>query len=63
MLDIPVIGRGCEDAASMVEWMRGRTAASAFARQHYADTADDHVGRCRLLAERASGPCSSRSPT
>jgi alkanesulfonate monooxygenase SsuD/methylene tetrahydromethanopterin reductase-like flavin-dependent oxidoreductase (luciferase family)/predicted kinase len=52
VLDIPVIGRDREDAASIVERMRGRTTAAAFARQHHAGTAEDHIGRYRLLAER-----------
>ena len=52
MLDIPVIGRDREHAASIVEQLRGRVSAAAFARQHHAGTADDHIGRYRLLAER-----------
>jgi alkanesulfonate monooxygenase SsuD/methylene tetrahydromethanopterin reductase-like flavin-dependent oxidoreductase (luciferase family) len=52
VLDIPVIGRDREDAASIVEKLRGRTTAAAFARSHHAGTADDHIGRYRLLADR-----------
>jgi alkanesulfonate monooxygenase SsuD/methylene tetrahydromethanopterin reductase-like flavin-dependent oxidoreductase (luciferase family)/predicted kinase len=52
VLDIPVIGRDREDAASIVENLRGRTAAAAFARRHHAGTADEHIGRYRLLADR-----------
>ena len=52
VLDIPVIGRDREDAASIVEKLRGRTAAAAFARQHHAGPADEHIGRYRLLADR-----------
>ena len=52
VLDIPVIGRDREHAASIVEQLRGRVSATAFARQHHAGTADDHIGRYRLLAER-----------
>jgi alkanesulfonate monooxygenase SsuD/methylene tetrahydromethanopterin reductase-like flavin-dependent oxidoreductase (luciferase family) len=52
VLDIPVIGRDREHAASIVEKLRGRTTAAVFARRHHAGTADDHVGRYRLLAER-----------
>ena len=52
VLDIPVIGRDREDAASIVERLRGRTTAAAFARSHHAGTADDHIGRYRLLADR-----------
>jgi alkanesulfonate monooxygenase SsuD/methylene tetrahydromethanopterin reductase-like flavin-dependent oxidoreductase (luciferase family) len=52
VLDIPVIGRDREDAASIVEKLRGRTTAAAFARSHHAGTTDDHIGRYRLLADR-----------
>jgi alkanesulfonate monooxygenase SsuD/methylene tetrahydromethanopterin reductase-like flavin-dependent oxidoreductase (luciferase family)/predicted kinase len=52
VLDVPVIGRDREDAASIVEKLRGRTTAAAFARRHHAGTADDHIGRYRLLADR-----------
>jgi alkanesulfonate monooxygenase SsuD/methylene tetrahydromethanopterin reductase-like flavin-dependent oxidoreductase (luciferase family)/predicted kinase len=52
VLDVPVIGRDREDAGSIVERLRGRTSAAAFAGRHHAGTADDHIGRYRLLAER-----------
>jgi alkanesulfonate monooxygenase SsuD/methylene tetrahydromethanopterin reductase-like flavin-dependent oxidoreductase (luciferase family) len=52
VLDVPVIGRDREDVASIVEKLRGRTTAAAFARSHHAGTADDHIGRYRLLADR-----------
>ena len=52
VLDIPVIGRDREHAGSIVEKLRGRTTAAAFAQRHHACTADDHIGRYRLLAER-----------
>src|SRR5215475_5638841 len=52
VLDIPVIGRDREHAGSIVEKLRGRATAAAFARSHHAGTADDHIGRYRLLAER-----------
>jgi alkanesulfonate monooxygenase SsuD/methylene tetrahydromethanopterin reductase-like flavin-dependent oxidoreductase (luciferase family)/predicted kinase len=52
VLDVPVIGRDREQAASIVERLRGRATAAAYARQHHAGTADDHIGRYRLLAER-----------
>jgi len=52
VLDVPVIGRDREHAAALVEAMRGRVSATAFARQHHAGVASDHVGRYRLLAER-----------
>jgi alkanesulfonate monooxygenase SsuD/methylene tetrahydromethanopterin reductase-like flavin-dependent oxidoreductase (luciferase family)/predicted kinase len=52
VLDIPVIGRDREDAAAIVEKLRGRTTAAAFSRRHHAGTADEHIGRYRLLADR-----------
>jgi len=52
VLDVPVIGRDREHAASLVEQLRGRTSAAAFARRHHAGTDADHIGRYRLLAER-----------
>jgi hypothetical protein len=38
-----------------VEHLRGRTSAADFARRHHAGTADDHIGRYRMLAERGVG--------
>jgi len=52
VLDVPVIGRDREQAGLIVENLRGRTTAAAFARRHHAGTAEDHIGRYRLLAER-----------
>ena len=52
VLDIPVIGRDREHAAAIVEKLRGRATAATFAQRHHAGTADDHIGRYRLLAER-----------
>ncbi len=52
VLDVPVVGRDRDHAADLVERLRGRTSAAAYARQHHAGTAADHVGRYRLLAER-----------
>jgi alkanesulfonate monooxygenase SsuD/methylene tetrahydromethanopterin reductase-like flavin-dependent oxidoreductase (luciferase family) len=52
VLDIPVIGRDREHAASIVEKLRGSTTAAAFARRHHAGTTDDVIGRYRLLAGR-----------
>jgi len=52
VLDVPVIGRDREDAAAIVEKLRGRTTAAAFAQRHHAGTADEHIGRYRLLADR-----------
>jgi alkanesulfonate monooxygenase SsuD/methylene tetrahydromethanopterin reductase-like flavin-dependent oxidoreductase (luciferase family) len=52
VLDLPVIGRDREDAASIVAKLRGRTTPAAYARSHHAGTADDHIGRYRMLADR-----------
>jgi alkanesulfonate monooxygenase SsuD/methylene tetrahydromethanopterin reductase-like flavin-dependent oxidoreductase (luciferase family)/predicted kinase len=52
VLDIPVIGRDREEAAAIVENLRGRATAAAFAHRHHAGTADEHIGRYRLLADR-----------
>jgi alkanesulfonate monooxygenase SsuD/methylene tetrahydromethanopterin reductase-like flavin-dependent oxidoreductase (luciferase family)/predicted kinase len=52
VLDVPVIGRDREQAGSIVERLRGRTSAAAFAQRHHAGTPADHIGRYRLLAER-----------
>jgi alkanesulfonate monooxygenase SsuD/methylene tetrahydromethanopterin reductase-like flavin-dependent oxidoreductase (luciferase family)/predicted kinase len=52
VLDVPVVGRDREHAATLVEALRGRVSAAAFARRHHAGVAADHVGRYRLLAER-----------
>jgi alkanesulfonate monooxygenase SsuD/methylene tetrahydromethanopterin reductase-like flavin-dependent oxidoreductase (luciferase family)/predicted kinase len=52
VLDVPVLGRDRDHAAGLVERLRGRTSAAAYARQHHAGTAADHIGRYRLLAQR-----------
>jgi alkanesulfonate monooxygenase SsuD/methylene tetrahydromethanopterin reductase-like flavin-dependent oxidoreductase (luciferase family)/predicted kinase len=52
VLDVPVVGRDREHTATLIESLRGRTSAAAFARRHHAGVAADHVGRYRLLAER-----------
>jgi hypothetical protein len=52
VLDVPVIGDDRAHAAAIVERLRGRTPAAAFARRHHSGTAGDHIGRYRLLAER-----------
>ncbi len=52
VLDVPVVGRDREQVAALVESLRGRVSAAAFARRHHAGVAADHVGRYRLLAER-----------
>ena len=52
VLDVPVVGRDREHVAELVEALRGRTSAAAFARSHHAGVGADHVGRYRQLAER-----------
>jgi alkanesulfonate monooxygenase SsuD/methylene tetrahydromethanopterin reductase-like flavin-dependent oxidoreductase (luciferase family)/predicted kinase len=52
VLDVPVLGDNREHAADLVEQLRGRLSATAYARQHHAGTASDHIGRYRLLAQR-----------
>jgi alkanesulfonate monooxygenase SsuD/methylene tetrahydromethanopterin reductase-like flavin-dependent oxidoreductase (luciferase family)/predicted kinase len=52
VLDIPIVGRDRDHTARLVEAMRGRTTAPAFARRHHAGDVADHIGRYRLLAER-----------
>jgi alkanesulfonate monooxygenase SsuD/methylene tetrahydromethanopterin reductase-like flavin-dependent oxidoreductase (luciferase family)/predicted kinase len=52
VLDVPVLGRDRDHVGALVEQLRGRTSAAAFARSHHAGTASDHIGRYRLLAER-----------
>jgi alkanesulfonate monooxygenase SsuD/methylene tetrahydromethanopterin reductase-like flavin-dependent oxidoreductase (luciferase family)/predicted kinase len=52
VLDIPVIGRDREHVAAIVERLRGRTSAAAFARRHHAGLAADHAARYGDLAAR-----------
>lgn len=52
VLDIPVLGQDRGHVADLVETLRGRISAAAFARGHHAGVAADHVGRYRLLADR-----------
>lgn len=52
VLDTPVLGADRDDVAAIVERFRGRHPAARYARQHHAGTADDHIGRYRLLAQR-----------
>ena len=51
VLDLPLVGRDRDQTADLVEALRGRTPAPAFARRHHAGSAADHIGRYRLLAE------------
>ena len=55
VLDTPVIGRDREHVAGIVERLRGRTGAAAFARRHHAGLAADHAARYRELAARGVG--------
>jgi alkanesulfonate monooxygenase SsuD/methylene tetrahydromethanopterin reductase-like flavin-dependent oxidoreductase (luciferase family)/predicted kinase len=55
VLDLPVIGRDRDHAASIVESLRGRASAADFAARHHAGPAEDHIGRYRMLAERGVG--------
>jgi hypothetical protein len=50
VLDLPLLGRDREHTAQLVERLRGRTAAAAYARRHSAGTVDEHVARYRELA-------------
>jgi alkanesulfonate monooxygenase SsuD/methylene tetrahydromethanopterin reductase-like flavin-dependent oxidoreductase (luciferase family) len=52
VLDTPIVGTDRAHAAELVERLRGRLAATTYARQHHAGTARDHADRYRLLAER-----------
>jgi alkanesulfonate monooxygenase SsuD/methylene tetrahydromethanopterin reductase-like flavin-dependent oxidoreductase (luciferase family) len=52
VLDTPLVGTDREHAASLVERLRGRVTAAAFAARHHAGTPRDHVDRYRLLAGR-----------
>jgi alkanesulfonate monooxygenase SsuD/methylene tetrahydromethanopterin reductase-like flavin-dependent oxidoreductase (luciferase family)/predicted kinase len=52
VLDVPVLGHDREHVAQLVERLRGRTAAAAYARQHHAGTSAEHVQRYRGLATR-----------
>ena len=50
VLDLPVLGRDREHTAALVERLRGRSTATAYAGAHHAGTAADHVQRYRELA-------------
>ena len=52
VLDTPVVGTDRDQVADLVERLRGRTAAAAFARRHHAGTPGDHITRYRQLADR-----------
>jgi len=52
VLDVPVVGRDRDEVASIVERLRGRKSAPAYAEQHHAATVSDHIGRYRMLVDR-----------
>jgi alkanesulfonate monooxygenase SsuD/methylene tetrahydromethanopterin reductase-like flavin-dependent oxidoreductase (luciferase family) len=52
ILDVPVCGVDRNEVARLVERLRGRTAASAYARAHHAGTLLDHIARYRELVAR-----------
>jgi alkanesulfonate monooxygenase SsuD/methylene tetrahydromethanopterin reductase-like flavin-dependent oxidoreductase (luciferase family)/predicted kinase len=52
VLDVPIVGTDREHVASIVERLRGRISATAFARRHHAGLAADHAARYRDLAAR-----------
>ena len=63
VLDVPVLGRDRDEVAALVERLRGRVSAAAYARTHHAGVG----GRPRRALPRArvtsgSTPCSSRCP-
>ena len=51
VLDVPVVGRSRDDVATLVERLRGRASAAAYARSHHAGVADEHVARYRELVD------------
>jgi alkanesulfonate monooxygenase SsuD/methylene tetrahydromethanopterin reductase-like flavin-dependent oxidoreductase (luciferase family)/predicted kinase len=52
VLDVPVLGHDHDDAAALVEQLRGRVSAPAYARRHHAGVAAEHIARYGRLAER-----------
>jgi alkanesulfonate monooxygenase SsuD/methylene tetrahydromethanopterin reductase-like flavin-dependent oxidoreductase (luciferase family)/predicted kinase len=50
VLDVPVIGEDREQVAHLVERLRGRTSAAAYARTHHAGTAAQQIERYAELA-------------
>jgi alkanesulfonate monooxygenase SsuD/methylene tetrahydromethanopterin reductase-like flavin-dependent oxidoreductase (luciferase family)/predicted kinase len=52
VLDLPVVGHDRDAVATTVERLRGRLAATAYAKRHHAGTPRDHIGRYRLLADK-----------
>ncbi len=52
VLDLPVVGRDRDHTWDLVERLRGRSAAAAFAARHHAGTAEQHAERYRRLGEQ-----------
>jgi alkanesulfonate monooxygenase SsuD/methylene tetrahydromethanopterin reductase-like flavin-dependent oxidoreductase (luciferase family)/predicted kinase len=52
VLDLPVVGADRDEVWDRVERLRGRTAAAAFARRHFAGTHAEQRDRYERLAER-----------
>lgn len=52
VLDVAVVGRDHDEVHGLVERLRGRRPAAAYASTHQAGTVGDMVGRYRLLADR-----------
>jgi alkanesulfonate monooxygenase SsuD/methylene tetrahydromethanopterin reductase-like flavin-dependent oxidoreductase (luciferase family) len=51
VLDVPVLGRDRDEVATLVERLRGRISAAAYARTHHAGVVADHVARYRELSD------------
>jgi len=51
VLDVPVVGRDRAEVAALVERLRGRVSATAYARTHHAGVASEHAVRYRGLAD------------
>ena len=51
VLDVPVVGRDRDEVATVVERLRGRVSAAAYARTHHAGVIADHVTRYRELSD------------
>jgi alkanesulfonate monooxygenase SsuD/methylene tetrahydromethanopterin reductase-like flavin-dependent oxidoreductase (luciferase family)/predicted kinase len=52
VLDVPIVAADRDRVAHLVETLRGRTPASAFAARHHAGTPAEQIGRYRQLADR-----------
>ena len=51
VLDIPVLGRDRDEVSTLVERLRGRVSALAYARAHHSGVADEHIARYRELGD------------